>query len=126
MMEMGKKVSLKSYVDKLQARCVKSFGEDFVVEYVDLIESAARHKMLLDRFDDEIAQGSLTVVSTGSQGQMKEDINPIIKHRNDVAKIYNDNLEALMLTPRSRYKKRDSESSKEEDKMADYFSALRV
>lgn len=101
---------LKTYISALKRRCSKKFGEDFALDNEELIEAAARNKRLLDRFDDEISNGDLTTVAFGSMGQQKEDINPLIKHRNDVAKLYADNLDALQLTPRSKYKKVENDT----------------
>ena len=75
--------------------------------------------------DNEMDEAELTTTVIGSTGQTKEDINPIIKHRNDIAKLYADNLEALQLTPRARYKKSEAKASKEDtDPMSEYFGAI--
>lgn len=100
--------------------------EDFVKENIDLIELAASNKRLLDRFDMELDGGSLTMMLEGSTGQMKRDINPIVKHRNDISKLYADNLEALMLTPRARFKKQEAKKKEDEneDPTLSYFKAI--
>lgn len=115
---------ISHYVKKLRDRCIEKFGSSYVAENEELIECAARNKRLLDRFDAEIDESDLISISTGSQGQQKEDINPLVKHRNDVAKLYADNLEALQLTPRSRYKKTDGKVNEEDDKLADLSQQL--
>lgn len=122
---MAKVKKFAYYKQQLYDRCVRQFGEDYALDNEELIETAARNKRLLDRFDNELDGHELTVVSTGSQGQMKEDINPIVKHRNDVAKLYADNLDALFLTPRARFKKTENGGSKTEDPLADFLKSVK-
>lgn len=122
---MAKLKPLSTYVRRLTDRCLSKFGDGFATDNEELIEAAARNKRLLDRFDDEIETQDLTVISIGSQGQQKEDINPIIKHRNDVAKLYADNLDALMLTPRAKFKKTEARpTTTEDDPTAEYFKSI--
>lgn len=120
-----KQKSLKHYVQHLKERCEAKFGSDFVMDNEEVIECAARNKRLLDRFDEDIDRGDLSFTVIGSTGQQKEDINPLIKHRNDVAKLYADNLDALFLTPRSKFKKTENHKSNEADPMEDYFTNLK-
>mgnify|MGYP003446375290 FL=1 len=119
------RASVKTYTKKLRYHCMRKYGEEFCDDNEELIATAARNKRLLERFDEELENQNLTSIATGSQGQMKEDINPIIKHRNDVAKLYSDNLEALMLTPRAKYKKMENASvNKNIDPMALFFNKM--
>lgn len=121
---MAKKLkSLSTYVSALRERCRKKYGDEFADEYEDVIEVAARNKRMLDRFDGEIDDGDLSSLVIGSTGQQKEDVNPLIKYRNDVAKLYADNLDALFLTPRSKLKKTENLTNVE-DKMVDYFDNI--
>lgn len=115
---------LKHYINTLVRRCTGKFGEDFVTDNEELIEVTARNKRQLDRFDSEMDDAELTTMTIGSTGQQKEDINPIIKHRNDIAKLYADNLDALMLTPRARYKKQEKVNLEDTDPINDYFGAI--
>lgn len=123
---MAKLQPIKTYINKLTKRCTLKFGEEFVADNEELIEVAARNKRQLDRFDHEMDDADLTITSIGSQGQTKEDINPIIKHRNDIAKLYADNLDALMLTPRAKFKKAEKprDQNEENDPLAEYFNTI--
>lgn len=122
---MAKQKSIKHYVGHLTDRCIRKYGEEFADEYEDLIEVAARNKRMLDRFDSELDGEDFDELVIGSTGQQKKDINPKIKHRNDVAKLYADNLDALFLTPRSKLKKQENNNTKEDDRMINYFEHLR-
>jgi len=115
---------LSFYKAHMIERVRAKFGEEYALDNEELIECAARNKRLLDRFDSEIDEKDLTVIMVGSMGQQKEDINPIIKHRNDVAKLYADNLDALMLTPRARYKKKEADEKLDKDPMLEYLSGI--
>lgn len=123
---MAKLQPIKTYINKLTKRCTLKFGDEFVADNEELIELAARNKRQLDRFDAELDDADLTVTMIGSTGQQKEDINPIIKHRNDIAKLYADNLEALMLTPRAKFKKADKprDPNDENDPTMEYFNSI--
>lgn len=121
------KASIKTFTKRLKEHCMRKYGEEFCDDNEELIETAARNKRLLERFDEELENQNLTTINTGSQGQVKEDINPIIKHRNDVAKLYSDNLEALMLTPRAKFKKMDNASiNKNSDPMAEFLKTIKA
>ena len=119
-----KQKSIKLYLQAFRSRCIAQHGEAFAQDNEELIETAARNKRLLDRFDAEIDDTDLKVTVTGSAGQIKEDINPLIKHRNDIAKLYADNLDALQMTARSRYKKQEGTREDKSDPMKDYLSQL--
>ena len=121
-----KQKSIKQYTQALRSRCISQHGESFALDNEELIETAARNKRLLDRFDDEIDNADLKITVTGSAGQLKEDINPLIKHRNDIAKLYADNLDALQLTARSRYKKQEGTRTDKTDPMQEYLSQLSI
>ena len=123
---MAKLRKLRDYITIIKERAKDLNDEDFVKENIDLIELAASNKRLLDRFDMELDGGSLTMMLEGSTGQMKRDINPIVKHRNDISKLYADNLEALMLTPRARFKKQEAKKKEDEneDPTLSYFKAI--
>lgn len=116
--------SLKNYITKLQSRCRALYDESFIYENEELIRVTASNQRLLDRFDGEIDSKDLTVLLTGSMGQTKEEINPIIKYRNDVAKLLQDNLDALMLTQRARFKKTEGTTTKKEDKLAELLNKI--
>lgn len=122
---MAKLKPIKRYIEALTERCTKKYGEDFSDEYIDLIEVAARNKRLLDRFDSELDDEDLSQTVIGSTGQQKEDINVKVKHRNDVAKLYADNLDALFLTPRSKLKKSDNVQTQGKDEFTEYLSNIR-
>lgn len=122
---MAKQKTVKAYAQTLAKRCERKFGTDFVDDNEELIECTARNKRLLERFDEELDSKELIIYSKGSTGQNKEDINPLIKHRNDVAKLYADNLDALQLTPRSKYKKTESNPTiQDDDPTKEYFASI--
>lgn len=101
---------ISTYINSLKKRCKLKYGDEFVADNEELIELTARNKRKLDRFDDEIDNDTLLKESIGSMNQPKEDVNPLIKFRNDIAKLYADNLDALQLTPRSKYKKVENDT----------------
>ena len=121
-----KQKSLKQYVQAFRSRCISQHGEAFAQDNEELIETAARNKRLLDRFDTEIDDADLSMTITKSNGAIGAEINPLIKHRNDIAKLYADNLDALQLTARSRYKKQEGRRTDKTDPMQEYLNQLRI
>lgn len=125
---MAKLPTVQTYINRLRTRCKKKFGDDFVADNEELIELAARNKRKLDRFEEEIDNDDLLKMQVGSNGQPKEDINPLVKYRNDIAKLYADNLDALQLTPRAKFKKAEAKrdpKDNENDPTMEYFNAIK-
>lgn len=74
---MARKKTLRQHTEELRRRIESRMGtvEDFLEPQ---IEEAARYKMLLERFFDELVEADLTMLEVGSQGQSKTVVNPLL------------------------------------------------
>ncbi len=122
---MGKPATYKSVYTKLYKRVTTLKGEEFAAINEELIELAARNKHLLARYDDALQDEDLKVSMYGSMGQAKEQGSVLIKTRNEIAKLYADNLDALQLTPRALYKKQENSNTGNVDPFMDYMGAIK-
>lgn len=74
---MARKKTLNQHINELRSRIESRVGtvEEFLVPQ---IEEAARYKMLLERFFDELINADLLSIEVGSQGQTKTVANPLL------------------------------------------------
>lgn len=74
---MARKKTLNQHINELRSRIESRVGtvEEFLVPQ---IEEAARYKMLLERFFDELIDADLLLVVSGSTGQDKTIANPLL------------------------------------------------
>lgn len=74
---MARKKTLRQHIEELRRRIESRMGtvEDFLEPQ---IEEAARYKMLLERFFDELIDADLLLVVSGSTGQDKTVANPLL------------------------------------------------
>lgn len=90
-----------------------------------LVEKTAADQRHLQIIDNEIEGSELTTIAIGSTGQQKTEINPLLAHRDKVSRTITDDLEALQLTARSLFKKKDAAPDKnEDDPTAEYFGTI--
>lgn len=74
---MARKKTLRQHTEELRRRIESRMGtvEDFLEPQ---IEEAARYKMLLERFFDELIDADLLLTVEGSMGQNKAVVNPLL------------------------------------------------
>ena len=57
----------------------------------------------------------------GSTGQMRQEINPLLAHRDKTSRTVSDDLDALQFTPRSKWKKIEGKGDANNDPMREFF-----
>ena len=119
---MAKPKSIKTYTEELWKDIEEQRGErPRMLRH--LVEKTAADQRHLAMVDQELEDAELTLIATGSMGQQKTEINPLLAHRDKVSRTLTDDLEALQLTARSMYKKTDSEGNKKEvDSLAEFYT----
>lgn len=80
-----------------------------------LVEKTAADQRHLAQIDDQLDGADFTTIASGSMGQTKTEVNPLLAHRDKVSRTITDDLEALQLTARSLYKKKDATPAPDED-----------
>ena len=89
-----KKVS--DYVDELKEMIVERTGKYDAWLSVQ-VRMTAMNMVILDKLQDELADAELTTSMTGSMGQQKIEVNPLIDKYNATMRTMTDQLEALGL-----------------------------
>ena len=126
---MGKKKKLRSveeYEEDLWSDIEEILG-DKPRRLRQMVRKTARDQRHLDQIDDELDGVDLTSMARGSMGQMKQELNPLLLYRDKVSRTVSDDLESLMLTARSTYKKKDNNQgdTSEVDPMAEYLQSIK-
>lgn len=123
---MAKIKSFKTYVEALWMDIEEQRGErPRMLRH--LVEKTAKDQRHLDLIDRELEDADLTSIAIGSTGQQKTEINPLLAHRDKVSRTITDDLEALQLTARAMYKKKEAKvdpGDHENDPTADYYNTL--
>lgn len=116
--------SLRSYVSNLWKDIEEQRGErPRMLRH--LVEKTAKDQRHLDIIDAELEDADMTSIAIGSTGQQKTEINPLLAHRDKVSRTLTDDLEALQLTARSLYKKKDAKPDQtDDDPTAEYFTTI--
>ncbi len=91
-----------------------------------MIEKTAMDQRHLAMIDQQLETSAFTSVVTGSTGQQKTELNPLLAHRDKVSRTITDDLEALQLTARSLYKKSENTNvtARDNDPMLEYFESI--
>ena len=89
-----KKVS--DYVDELKQMIIERTGKYDAWLSVQ-VRMTAMNMVILDKLQDELADAELTTSMTGSMGQQKIEVNPLIDKYNATMRTMTDQLEALGL-----------------------------
>ena len=122
------KNKLKKYIEALRTRIETRVGEveDFLVP---MIETTARHQMLHDKMWEELMDGDLTRMATGSMEQMKKEVNPLLAQYEKMHRSLTDDLTALGLnynTTPSKVTENTKKGVDETDPMASFYKNART
>lgn len=105
--------NLKSYIKELREYCEMRTGREFDPFLFPQLEAAARTKQIVEKIHDEVINQSLTLMSEGSMGQTKQEVNPLLKAYKDSSTLLNQQLQALGLNYLSTPSKINESTKKE-------------
>lgn len=118
--------SIKTYIEDIWQDIEEQRGErPRMLRH--LVEKTAADQRHLAQIDAQLKDSEYTSLVVGSTGQQKTEINPLLAHRDKVSRTITDDLEALQLTARSLWKKKESKADRsdlENDPTAEYFSSI--
>lgn len=115
--------SQRYYEQKFQAAICSRLGSYDDAVYGLAVWKAASDFHHLEQLDAQIDRlDEFVQLSTGSTGQMKQEVNPLIAARDKASRTCMDALDALQLTPRSTFKKTDGKAQDEDDPMLRYMN----
>lgn len=135
---MKKPKSIKTYAEELWKDIEEQRGERprMLRHLVEKTASDQRHLAVIDEeIEEEIERGrqdpnnhGIVRMVWGSQGQQKQEVSPLLAHRDKVSRTITEDLKELQLTANSVYKKKDQKRMKddenEDDPTADYFRTI--
>jgi len=125
------KRTLTWYIKQMRQMVEKRLGgtADDYLEFE--LEDAARCKMMLEKIHDQILTSDLTTLETGSMGQQKEVVNPLLATYDKLHRTMLMHYEALGLNFRANPEKVRGGSLAAEQKearsspMTDFFARVR-
>ena len=116
------KKKLKEYIDELKDAIEKRTGEKFQIWMMPQLRAAASNMVILDRIQDAIIEEeALTNSMTGSMGQQKIEVNPLVDKYNTLNRTLMDQFKALGLnlnTAKGKVGGGSSDSSQDDDPLA--------
>lgn len=135
---MAKLKSIKTYAEELWKDIEEQRGERprMLRHLVEKTAKDQRHLAIIDEeIDQEIERGKqdpnnhgLVRIVFGSQGQPKQEVNPLLVQRDKASRTVTDDLKELQLTANSVYKKKDQKRMKDDenanDPTAEYFNSI--
>lgn len=126
---MAKIKSIKSYTEELWADIEEQRGERprMLRHMVEKTAADQRHLAMIDK---ELEDTEFISNGIGSNGQPKQELNPLIAQRDKVSRTITDDLKELQLTAGSIYKKKEQVRMKDDEQADDptaaYFNALKA
>lgn len=122
---MARKKTAHAYELELRKMIESRTGAECEAWLLPQIRATAANMVILDKVQEEIlATDSLVMPTVGSQGQMKNDVNPLLPHYDKGQRTLLMQFEALGLnysTTPSKVKEDTRKGVDEEDPMANYY-----
>lgn len=94
---MANKKTIHAYELELRKLIKDRTGEECEPWIIPQIRSTAKNEFVLDKVTDEITTGNLTQVSTGSAGQQKTEVSPLLPYFDKLNRTLIAQFEALGL-----------------------------
>ena len=90
--------SVKEYIEELKEMTKLRTGKEFELWLMPQLRATAQNMVLLDRIQEQIAiEDDLTTSMTGSMGQQKIDVNPLLLQSDKCQRTLLQQFEALGL-----------------------------
>ena len=90
--------SVKEYIEELKEMIKLRTGKEFELWLMPQLRATAQNMVLLDRIQEQIAiEDDLTTSMTGSMGQQKIDVNPLLLQSDKCQRTLLQQFEALGL-----------------------------
>ena len=117
---MSKKTTA-DYIDELKEMVAQANdGKPCAPWLAPMLRSTAMYMVILDKLQEEIAKSDLTTSMTGSMGQQKIEVNPLLEKYYKGQALLMSQFEKLGLTNKS------SQSDAGKDPMADWLNDAKM
>lgn len=123
---MAKKKTTSDYIDELKEMVVEAHdGKPFPGWLLPQLRSTAMNMVILDKLQDAIdKEESLTSSMTGSMGQQKIEVNPLLGQYYKAQQVLMDQFTLLGLTMKG--KKNNGGGDEQEDPMASLYTEAKM
>lgn len=74
----AKKKTVDEYIDELKKMVELRTGKAFDPWLLPQLRATAMGMMMLDKIQDKLADSEITILMTGSMGQQKTEVNPLL------------------------------------------------
>ena len=98
---MAKQKTQSQYESELKRLMKQRTGQDCDPWLVPQIRATAQNMTMIDKLQDELLKGNLTDIQTGSMGQMKTEVNPLLPYFDKLQRTLILQFEALGLNYRA-------------------------
>ena len=98
---MAKKKTQQSYETELKKLIKQRTGMECDPWLVPQIRATAQNMTMLDKLQDELLEGQLTGIKTGSMGHQKNEVNPLLPYFDKMQRTLILQFEALGLNYRA-------------------------
>lgn len=122
---MAKKKTASSYITELKKMIKERTAKDMEPWLLPQVRATAANEVMIDKVQDELeSQSSLVTLITGSQGQQKNEVNPLLPYYDKMQRTLMLQFEAIGLnykTTPSKVKEDTKKGVDENDPMAEYY-----
>lgn len=122
---MAKKKTASSYITELKKMIKERTAKDMEPWLLPQVRATAANEVMIDKVQAELeTQDSLVILVTGSQGQQKNEVNPLLPYYDKMQRTLMLQFEAIGLnykTTPSKVKEDTKKGVDETDPMAEYY-----
>jgi hypothetical protein len=110
---------VKQYIEELKEMIKLRTGKEFELWLMPQLRATAQNMVLLDRIQEQIAiEDDLTTSMTGSMGQQKIDVNPLLDKYDKTQNTLIKQFDALGLTAKGKGRNGTSDADDEDPVLA--------
>lgn len=112
------KSKTSNYIDELKSLVVQRNDGTFNSWLMPMLRSTAMNMVILDRLQEELEKNDMTTSMTGSMGQQKIDVNPLLDKYDKMQNTLIKQFDALGLTAKGKGKGGQSDADDDDPVLA--------
>lgn len=118
-----KKITSRAQFEDMIVKALENRDGSVAPDVMMLVRKTAMDMFHLEQVDNQLAlcADDWVQLVPGSTGQMRQEINPLLAHRDKTSRTVSDDLDALQFTPRSKFKKLEGKGDANSDPMREFF-----
>lgn len=119
---MAKSKTTQDYIEELKSSIEKKTDTAFDPWLMPMLRATAMNMVILDKMQDKLEKENITNSMTGSMGQQKIEVNPLLEKYYKAQSVLIDQFDALGLNQKS---KKNGPSTKSDDPIGDYLESIK-